>query len=181
MFSINTYSLISQDKSNRISIVLPDLRGGGAVRVAVNLANSFVRREQSVDMVLLSAMGEFLPELDPRVRFVDLNVERMRVALFPVTRYLRHTRLAAFLACMRTLTVFVVWARAVSRAPTRLILAQHTTCSRSEQMEGHTIWWQVRISMRRFFLRADCVVAVARGAADDLARFGQKYVLWRCR
>ena len=68
-------------KRESVSILLPDLRGGGAERVAVNLANSFVQRGQSVDMVLLSATGEFLSELDPRVRVVDLKVRRARWAV----------------------------------------------------------------------------------------------------
>ena len=44
-------------KQKRIAILLPDLRGGGAERVAVNLANTFVQRGYAVDMVLLSATG----------------------------------------------------------------------------------------------------------------------------
>ena len=118
-------SLIAQDKNNGISILLPDLRGGGAERVALNLANSFVRRGQSVDMVLLSATGEFLPELDPRVRVIDLNVGRVRWAIIPLVRYLRHARPAALLACMWPLTVIAVWARTLSRVPTRMVVAEH--------------------------------------------------------
>ena len=151
--------------------MLPDLRGGGAERVAVNLANSFVRRGQSGDMVLLSAMGEFLPELDPRIRVVDLNVGRMRWALFPVTRYLRHARPAALLACMWPLTVIAVWARALSRVPIRLVVAEHTTWSRDELLQRFTVGWQIRTSMHRFFPKTDGIVAVSQGAADDLARF----------
>ena len=157
----------------KLGILITDLRGGGAERVAVNLANSFVRRGHSVDMVLLSATGEFLPELDPRIRVVDLNVKRMRSALFPVTRYLRHARPAALLACMWPLTVIAVWARALSRVPTRLIVAEHTTWSRSELLTRRTVGWQVRTSMHRFFPKADGIVAVSHGAADDLAQFSR--------
>ena len=76
-------------KQKRIAILLPDLRGGGAERVAVNLANTFVQRGYAVDMVLLSATGEFLSELLPEVRVVDLKVRRIRWAIFPLVRYLR--------------------------------------------------------------------------------------------
>ena len=38
-----------------IAILLPDLRGGGAERGAVNLANGFARRGYAVGMVLLAA------------------------------------------------------------------------------------------------------------------------------
>jgi glycosyltransferase involved in cell wall biosynthesis len=164
-------SLIAQDKNNGISILLPDLRGGGAERVALNLANSFVRRGQSVDMVLLSATGEFLPELDPRVRVIDLNVGRVRLAIIPLVHYLHHARPAALLACMWPLTVIAVWARTLSRVPTRMVVAEHCAWSRSELLSRLTVGWQVRTSMHHFFPKADAIVAVSQGAADDLARF----------
>lgn len=48
-------------KQKCIALLLPNLRGGGAERVAVNLANAFILRGYAVDMVLISATGEFLP------------------------------------------------------------------------------------------------------------------------
>lgn len=86
----------------RIAILLPDLRGSGAERVAVSLANAFVRRGYAVDMVLLLATGEFLSELLPEVHVVDLKVSRMRLVIFQQTRYLRNARP----------TVIALWARA---------------------------------------------------------------------
>ena len=51
----------------RISILLPDLRGGGAERVAVNLANSFKQHGYTVDMVLLLAIGYRLSAIGYRL------------------------------------------------------------------------------------------------------------------
>lgn len=155
----------------RISIVLPDLRGGGAERVAVNLANSFAQRGYTVDIVLLSARGDFLADLLPGVRVVDLQVKRLRNALFPLMRYLRQAKPEALLACMWPLTVVALWARTLSHKPTRVLVAEHSTWSRSELLKRWSVGWQVRISMHRFFPGADGIVAVSGGAADDLARF----------
>lgn len=154
-----------------IAIVLPDLRGGGAERVALNLANSFVRRGYAVDMVLLSATGEFLPDLRPEIRVVDLQVKRTRWALPALIRYLRQARPAAVLACMWPLTVIALWARTLTRVPTRVVVAEHTTWSRSKLLDRWSVGWQVRTSMHRAFPRADGIVTVSQGAADDLARF----------
>ena len=154
-----------------ICIFLPDLRGGGAERVAVNLANAFIQRGHSVDMVLLSATGEFLSELDPKVNVVDLKASRMRRVIFPLVRYLRNARPGALLACMWPLTVLALGARALSRVPTRVVVAEHTTWSRSELLSRPTVGWQVRTSMHHFLPKADAIVAVSQGAADDLARF----------
>lgn len=154
-----------------ISVFLPDLSGGGAERVAVNLANGFVQRGYAVDVVLLSAAGEFLSDLRSDVRVVDLQVSRMRWMLLPLVRYLRTAQPAAVLACMWPLTVTVLLARMLSSVPTRVLVAEHATWSRSEILERWSVGWQVRTSMRRLFPRADGIVAVSQGAADDLARF----------
>lgn len=157
--------------SKKIAIISPNLCGGGAERVAVNLANSFTERGYAVDMVLLSATGDFLSDLHPDVNVVDLKVDRMRRMLFPLMSYLRQARPATVLACMWPLTIAAVVARALSRVPTRLVVAEHTTWSRSELFQRPTVEWQVRNSMHWVFPAADGIVAVSQGAADDLARF----------
>lgn len=154
-----------------ISIFLSDLRGGGAEKVAVNIANSFVQRGYAVDIVLLSAKGEFIDNLDPKIRVVDLKVQRMRWALISLLRYFRQVRPSAFLACMWPLTVIALWARMLTRTSTRLVVSEHTTWSQSELLQRLSIGWQARTSMHHFFPKADGIVAVSKGAADDLANF----------
>jgi glycosyltransferase involved in cell wall biosynthesis len=155
-----------------ISILLPDLRGGGAERVAVNLANGFSQRGYAVEMVLMSATGEFLYDLLPEIRVVDLHVRKLRGVILPLARYLRQTRPDALLACMWPLTVIAPWARMLARVHTRVVVAEHTTWSRAEITSFFVARWQARLTMRFTFPRVDGVVAVSQGVADDLAHFG---------
>ncbi len=56
--------IIGAESTQRIAIVLPDLRSGGAERVDVYLANELVRRGMAVDMVLMQTEGgEFNSEV----------------------------------------------------------------------------------------------------------------------
>jgi len=159
--------------SEAISIVLPDLRGGGAERVAVNLANGFADRGYAVDMVLLSASGEFLADLRPEIRVVDLQVRRLRAALLPLVRYLRQARPNALLAFMWPITVIALWARWLSRVNMRVVVAEHTTWSRDEIAQTALGHWLVSTTMHYSFPAADEIVTVSRGAADDLASFAR--------
>ncbi len=136
---MGNFNLINQ--RNRISLLLPNLRGGGAERVAVNLANSFVQHGYRVDMVLLSATGDFLADLLPEIRVVDLQVRRMRGLLFPLMRYLRSHRPTALLACMWPLTTIALWACKLARVNTRLVVAEHTTWSRAEICSSRFRCW----------------------------------------
>lgn len=149
-----------------------DLGGGGAERVTVNLANALALRDHTVEIVLMStAQGVFIADLRPEVRVVDLSVTRMRGLLIPLIRYLQRSQPDTLLACMWPLTVIAPWAQILARARTRIIVAEHTTWSRAEIVASRLRRWQVRITMRLTFPWVDGVIAVSKGAADDLANF----------
>ena len=158
---------------SRIAIVLPDLRGGGAERVNINLANAFVASGYSVDMVLMRATGELLPQLDPRVRVFNLAVDRVRHLFFPLVRYTRSEQPSCMLACMWPVTVVAVLARAYTRAKFRLVLAEHTTWSVARIAQQPLTRLIIRLTMRLLYGRADAIVAVSKGSASDLERMAR--------
>lgn len=153
----------------QFSLLLPDLRAGGAERVNINLANEFVARGYSVDVVVMRATGDLMPLLDPKIRVINLGAARMRGVFRPLTRYLRETQPYSLLACMWPLTVLAIAARAVSNSNTRLVVAEHTTWSAAARSSDRLHRLSLKTTMRLLFPRADGVVAVSQGAADDLA------------
>lgn len=164
--------MLSPSNENRtIALLLPDLRGGGAERVCLNLANEFAHRGLPVRMMLMRKDGELLPLLDPRVEVVDLKAVRVRNAFLPLVRHLRHSPPAALLANMWPLTFVAVLARWMSRATCRLVTAEHTTWSSSPLMQRCSARVAFKVSMRWLLPRADAVVTVSRGAAVDLERY----------
>ena len=155
----------------RVAILLPDLRGGGAERISINLANGLVDRGYVVDMVLLSATGPFLDLLRPEIRVVNLQVKRMRGVLLPLVHYLRQTKPHVMLACMWPLTVFSIIALKVARVATRIVVAEHNTWSVEQARYSLIQRFLIQKSMSFFFSSAHAVVAVSHGAANDLAIF----------
>jgi glycosyltransferase involved in cell wall biosynthesis len=156
----------------KISILIPNLSGGGAERVAVNLANSFVKRGYLVDMVLMSAkVGEFQSDLSPQVQVVDLNAKRLRGTLLPLFRYFRQAKPDAILANMWPMTLIAIWARKLAQIKTRLVVAEHTTWSKDVIARSWLGRRKVSLSMHHIYPHADAIVSVSKGAADDLAQF----------
>ena len=153
----------------RIAFVIPDMRGGGAERVALSLIKGFVERGHEVDLVLLNARGELLELLPPAVRVVDLAAARMRHAIKPLVRYLRERQPDAIQASMWPVTVIAVIARRLARSAAMLVVSEHSN-----------VTWQFRdrpahirligASMRLFYPRADARVCVSKDVADDLSR-----------
>lgn len=157
--------------SCKLAILISNLQGGGAERVSVNLANNFIHRQYSVDMVLMSSTGSFLGELLPDVGIIDLNVSRIRSVLFPLINYLRREKPDALLACVWPLTLIAIVACRLAGVATRVVVSEHTTWSRSELLMNRLKRWQVSASMHYLFPKANGIVSVSQGAANDLVQF----------
>jgi len=152
-----------------IAILAPDMRPGGAERVCLALADAFARDGLSVELVLRQARGELLEELPGGVSVHDLAAPRVRNALLPLADYLQKRRPRAMLAAMWPITSLAVWAKSAARAQTRIVTADHNILSLSRPGRPGLPRMAMRWAMRASYGRADAVVGVSDGVADDIA------------
>lgn len=152
----------------RMAFLLPDMRGGGAERVALKLLQEFVARGYAVDLLLSEEGGELLPLLPPEVRVIDLRAPRIRYNLRPLIRYLRRHRPAALQVSMWPLTIIGIIARMIARVPTRVVVSDHAVLSRQYESRPRSLK-ALAFTVRRFYPLAAGRVVVSAGAAEDLA------------
>lgn len=154
-----------------IAIVMPDLKFGGAERVAVNLANSLSQRNYNVHFIMLEATGEFLKELKSEIKIFDLKAKQIRGCIIPLIKYLWVYKPDSMLLSMWPLTIIGIIARWLSRVNTRIVVSEHTTWSQSDVVNIFKKGWKIKTTIRFIFPYADAIVCVSKGAADDLAEF----------
>ncbi|MHC2996426.1 glycosyltransferase [Tepidiphilus sp. HLB4] len=159
--------------TERLTIFLPSLRGGGAERVMVTLANAFAERGYATDLVLAAAEGPYLKDVSDQVRVVDLHAGRVSKALLPLARYLRRERPRAMLSAMNHANVVAIAARMLARVPCRLVVSEHTTISISAARAQGAVAKAVYALVPWAYRRADAIVAVSRESAADLERFAR--------
>jgi glycosyltransferase involved in cell wall biosynthesis len=149
-----------------IAFFLPSVRGGGAQRVIVNLVQGIVQRGEPVDLALAVAEGVFLDQLPRQARVVDLRAGRLIGSLVPLIRYLRRERPRVLISSMSHANLVALWAAKLARTATPVMVTVHNTMSESTGSNGGL----ERRLLRAFYPWATWIVAVSRGAADDLAR-----------
>lgn len=150
-----------------LTLFLPTLRGGGAERVMVSLANWFGRHSVSVEVLLFSREGRYLESVDEAVEVADLGIGmRWYLYLFGIPGYLRHLRSkrpkAVVISGHSTFLVGIVARWFVKH---RIIVVCHNTVSEEGRLS--------RLVPRFLYRYADHVVAVSRGVARDLSRYGR--------
>lgn len=154
-----------RNKARHLAVVIPDLRGGGAERVMVILANHFAARGHKVDLVLGRAVGAYLGEVLPNVHVKELGVDRMAWGVLPLVRYIRDARPDAMLSALNHVNMVALIARKLSGVRFRLVISERNSLDALEAGWRSFLNFQL---MRFLYPSADGVIAVTRAGAEEL-------------
>lgn len=155
-----------QGNSRHIAFYLPSLRGGGAERVMVTLANGFAALGHQVDLVVAKAEGPYLSDVGPGVRLVDFNQGRVITSFLPLVSYLRRERPDAMLSALSHANIIAILARQVARYPARLVASEHSAPSLS--MSRTARFRLLRFLMRSLYPKANAIVCVSEGMRKEI-------------
>jgi glycosyltransferase involved in cell wall biosynthesis len=153
-----------------VAMYLPNLQGGGAERIATHLANGLARRGFCTQMVLGRAVGPYLADLAPEVRVVDLGARHAMTAIWPLRRYLRTAKLDVLFSHLDHVNVGALLAGRLAGVETHIIPVVHITHSQARKHSRSLREPILRAAIKQLYPRAHRIVAVSRGAADDMIR-----------
>jgi glycosyltransferase involved in cell wall biosynthesis len=166
--AVNAGHSMATERSGRrqVLLVLPDLRGGGAERVALLLASE-LERDCEVSFAVMRARGELLAAAQERFQVFDLGVDRIRAAIRPLSKLMTTTRPDNVLAFMWPLTCAAVLAGVASRALGGVFVSDHSVLSR--QYARPMIHAALRTSMAITYRLAAGRIGVSHGVSRDMA------------
>jgi glycosyltransferase involved in cell wall biosynthesis len=151
-----------------VDIYLPDLSGGGAERLHIQLARLFRDAGFSPRFLLNQHGGDLMNQVPEGCDVQILGASRQISALPKLVRYLREHRPDVLIANMEHMNVMAVLARIIARVDTRIIVTQHNAFS--EQVKRKSLQFRMLPFLYGLVLpKADAIVAVSAGVADDLA------------
>jgi len=158
--------------SDKTAFYIPNLGGGGAQRVVVNLAAGYAKKGRDADIVVAGASGPLLDEVPEGVRLIDLGAGGVVGSLPGLIRYIRRERPAAMLSTMSHCNVAAVMARMFSRTGMRLVLREANTLTFRRYRKIPARERAVHYLMMALYSRADMVVANSLDTASDLVTHG---------
>lgn len=91
----------------KISIISLTLDGGGAEKVAVNLANYYSKTGYDVDLVLIKKVGPYLKLVSNNVNLVDLSSYNYFFSLLKLRSYLNKNNNNLFLSVIRSVNILI--------------------------------------------------------------------------
>lgn len=154
-----------------IAIVLHDLRGGGAERAMLRLAIGFHEAGRRVVLILVQAKGEYLHEVPANIPVVDLATESVFGAIPKLASWLRRNRPGKILAALTHVNIAVIVASKLARFPGPVVVSERNQIS-EKAGAAQRVRERITFALTPFiYRRADAIVAVSRGVAQDVVKF----------
>lgn len=154
--------------SVHLALFLPDLSGGGAERVMLNLAHGFAERGITVDLVLSSARGEYLDRVQDNITIHDLGVNRASTSVAPLIHYLRHNQPDALISALGQANLAALLAARLSTTRVPVLVTEHQSFEPGRERGFRRNLFP---RLARWLYPRGKVVAVSAGVADSLAEY----------
>lgn len=153
----------------KVSFLMRSAQGGGAERVMISLANSFVEKGYDIDFLFVHAEGPFLKELNKDINVIDLKSKRAIYSLIKLYIYLFKNKPDTLISALNYINLIAIFSCLFLffKKP-KVIITEHGTLSAvSKGLKG--TGKAVPKLMKFLYPYATKIVCVSNGVADDLA------------
>ena len=148
---------------------LPNFAGGGAERAFLRLAGGLAEHGP-VDLVVAGTGGPLVDEVPATVSVIDLGCSRVATAPVPLARYLRRVRPRALISAITHANLVAILAHSLARSRAALIVNEQLHFTAELEHAPKLSARGMAVPMRLLYPRADRVVCVSAGVADDITR-----------
>jgi len=150
------------------------LRGGGAQRVCVNIANGLIELGWKVDLVILNLNDQnYLDQLSKKVNLVELNVNHVRYSSVSLLKYIYKKKPNLFLVFNYELTVILILLRKLLNLKFKIITRNISTLSQKKIELKKTNFWVrniVSYLIDNFYHKSDHIVNQCYAMNKDMVK-----------
>lgn len=156
----------------KISILLPSLRGGGAEKVMVTLANYFVERGYEIDLLLLKKEGTYLNRLSDKINIINLNSSRALFSISKILQYLKKTDTYVLLTASTYINLIAIICKLLLPCrKIRVVISERSIISNSSKNSKRSFFRFISFAVHILYPNADSIIAISNGVKEDLVEF----------
>ncbi len=155
---------------NKITILLPDLSGGGAEKNFLILANYWSQKNIDVELLLLKKRGIYLEHLNKNIKVIDLNVNKIRYSFFKLIKFFYLSNSSIFLVSLWPLTSISVLAKLFCFKKIKIILFEHQILSKSYLNKRQRTSFILKFLINSTFYFSYKVICVSNFVKLDIER-----------
>ena len=121
--------------NKKIYILLPNLEGGGAEKLSVNLANYWESLGYNIKILLLENKGVLKEQLSQNIKIVDLKSKKIRNLFFQLPKFLKFDTPDILLVSMWPLTSIAPLSIYIFRLKVKVFISEHVNLTESLKNE----------------------------------------------
>ena len=157
---------------SKISIILPNLKFGGAEKLHLNLVKSWSEKGFDVEFILMQRTGEYLHLVPKEIKVISFEVLRLNKIIFPLIKYLKKSNPDYILAAMWPLTSYSIISWLLSGRIGKIFVSDHVLLSISAIYEIKVPLFYLKTLIRFTYKFSTGVIAVSNGVRKDLINIG---------
>jgi len=154
----------------KIIIYLPNLKGGGAEKVYLNLANDWIKQGINVTFLLNKKEGDYLKFVDKNIKIINLDINRIREGLLKLPFIFYKEKASICIVAMWPLTSITILIFRLFLIKTKLIISDHVNLEKS--IENETSF---NLNLFKFILKityplTDGIICVSEGVKSQVSK-----------
>ena len=153
----------------KLAIFISSFRGGGAEKVAVNLANEFVKCGKSVEIITISNDGPLKVNVSKKVKIISFNKSRAIYALPNLITYLRSEKPSAILTVMDHINIIGILGNLLSQSNTKICISIHTNLHYEFIKNSSAKKKAMLFFIKSLYQKAHKIISVSKSGAKDIS------------
>lgn len=159
------------EKDNKISLFINSLRGGGAEKVCVTIANKLSKEGWKIDLIVLNTHNAvYINKLHPNINLVNLKTNHARNSFFKIKRYIQQNNPHKFLVFNHQLAIVLVFIRFVYKSLNYVIISRNISSLVNKRKLETSFWHKYIVGYLtvKMFNRVDLVISQSEGMKLEL-------------
>lgn len=153
-----------------IAVFLQNLKGGGAERVALTLVNALAQ-SHDVTLLLVRKQGDYLDDLSPQVKLVDMAAKSTMAAIPALSHWLRQNRPDVLMTHLTHVNVAAALAVRLSFTEVPHVAVEHNQIDLNfPRIRQRSVRVAYR-AVRYIYPGITAVVSVSQGVENSVKRF----------